>query len=158
MLVTLVGLVLVIAAALYVSWPMLRSGSLPEMTSAPATPATATPEKERDLVFAAIKDAEFDHEVGKLSDHDYAQLRAELEERALRVLAAIDAAAALRSVPPVAGAAGASIAQPAPGGAAKTDHGGFCPSCGHPFRKTARFCAGCGAKLGQARERSRRRA
>lgn len=47
-------------------------------------------EKERDLAYSAIKEAEFDHQMGKLSVDDYALLRRKYEGRALEALAALE--------------------------------------------------------------------
>ncbi|MEW6272937.1 MAG: zinc ribbon domain-containing protein [Thermodesulfobacteriota bacterium] len=159
MLLTIVGLVLVLAAAAYVAWPLLAPGE--PLEAAPgATPDAGeiTPEKEKELALLAIREADFDHRTGKLSDEDHAALRAELEERALRAIAAVDSASALHAVPPAA-APGASPASPPPvAGRAAGEAAGFCPGCGQRFARAARFCHACGRKLPATKERGRRRA
>ncbi len=45
---------------------------------------------DRDAAYVAIKDLEFEHELGNLSEEDYRELRAEYVERAARALQALD--------------------------------------------------------------------
>lgn len=45
---------------------------------------------EKEAVLKSLKDLEFEHEVGKLSDDDYQRLTAELRTRAKRILGELD--------------------------------------------------------------------
>ena len=47
-------------------------------------------EKEKELAYGAIKEAEFDFQMGKLSAEDYAALRDKYETRALGALEALE--------------------------------------------------------------------
>jgi hypothetical protein len=161
MLLTILGLVVVAVAAIFVTLPMLRPD---EGEAAPAAPAASAAvnalEREKNAALAAIKEAEFDHGVGKLSDGDYARLRGELEEQALRAMASLDTeqvpeapAATQVSHPavPAAPAAPLHVAAPAAvrGGRQRAADGAheaaFCASCGTAFAAAQRFCARCGA-------------
>ena len=185
MLVTALGLLVVLAAALYVTWPLLAgvgAESDPEAESVrPAAglavegdAARAALERDRDVALAAIKEADFDHRVGKLSDEDHAALRTELENRALRAISALEgsvAQARARSsgTPTAADAApeeersatapaaaerrGRGTPRPAPGGEAT-----FCAGCGRKNPTTARYCGGCGRPVDTSGERRRIRA
>ena len=83
------GLAVVAAVAWAVAAPLL--GAAPVAAGpAPADPERYRLEKERDLAYAAIKEAEFDLQMGKLSQEDYATLRRTYEERAVAALAALD--------------------------------------------------------------------
>jgi NADH pyrophosphatase NudC (nudix superfamily) len=154
-LTTIAGIVVVLCAAIYVAWPLLAPGEPAEAAAGVEGSDQRSPETEKDLALHAIKEAEFDHETGKLSDEDYAVLRTELESRALQALSDIDAASALHAVAPIA-------ASGAPGAAAARTTGaepaGFCPTCGTRFARGARYCPGCGKKLPAGKERGRRRA
>jgi hypothetical protein len=101
-------------------------------------------EHERALAVQALRDLEFDHEMRKLSEQDWAELRRNLEERALRAMAALeqlDKAAERR-------AAGARrTVRVADGGQAQLQSAKFCPACGTPITLRAKFCAQCGAPL-----------
>ncbi len=156
MITTIVGLVLVLAAAFYVAWPLLSGAPAAADTGVATDDAPSDPEHEKDLALRAIREADFDHRTGKLSDEDYASLRDELEGRALNAMAEIDAANALHAVPTSTSAtppaASTSTAR------AAAEPGGFCPACGVRFARDARFCPGCGKKLPAATSRGRRRA
>lgn len=145
MLTTIIGLVLVVATAVVVAWPLL-TGSGEDPTSVPAPDPRARLLGEKEAALAAIRDADFDHETGKLSAEDYATLRAELEERALRAIAALDrttdASAAPREGAPAAAAPASAT---------------FCPGCGCPIAGDAGFCSRCGHQLTRARSGKRRR-
>jgi hypothetical protein len=151
MLLTALGLALVVAAALFVAWPMLTSaGDAPAGDADGAAPGERVDplgafERQRDAALGALKEAEFDHQVGKLSDGDYAVLRSELEAHALAALAALDAARAEAEAATSAAATGR-------GG------GSFCAACGRQNATSKGFCAGCGKRLTPAVERPRRRA
>jgi hypothetical protein len=155
-LVTIVGLLIVLLAAFWVAWPLL-AGVAPEPVAA-EDPGTASPEHEKELALLAIREADFDHQTGKLSDEDHAALRAELEARALSAIAAIDDANALHPVPSSGAVTGAPTAGGAPAARGPGEAGGFCPACGVRFARGARFCSGCGKKLPAATARGRRRA
>ena len=115
-------------------------------------------EREKTLVLRSIKELEFDHAMGKVSEKDFADMGARLRARATRLMRQLDAGAGYRSeiekeitkrigdAPPVAAsheqAGGGSKAQDPPYVA------GTCPSCGTSNDTDARFCKHCGAALG----------
>ncbi len=158
-LVTIVGLAIVLLAAFFVAWPLLaaRAPATSAGASGDDAPAEKSPEHDKEVALRAIREADFDHRTGKLSDEDHAALRAELEARALSALAAIDDANALHPVP---ASSGAPAGAPSTATAARvaSDGGGFCPACGVRFARGASFCSGCGKKLPAATPRGRRRA
>jgi len=45
---------------------------------------------EKESLYATIKELDFDHEMGKLSDEDYKQLKNEYTSKAVAVLKALD--------------------------------------------------------------------
>ena len=83
-LLALVLVTLVLAATLV---PLLRD----ERTLAPAGPESDLAERRQELV-ESLRDLEFDYEAGKVTAEDRDRMRAELEGKAVRVLAALDAA------------------------------------------------------------------
>ena len=83
--------------------------------------------REREAVYAALRDLEHDHETGKLSDEDHASMRGELRTRAAALLRAE------RARVPVS---------PRAAVAANT-----CPACSAELRPDDRFCARCGARV-----------
>jgi hypothetical protein len=84
------GAVLAAAAIVLVAWPFLRE---PET----ADDALEQPDdelieliEERDRALAALKELEFDHRTGKLSDDDYRQTVGPLRREAAAALKALD--------------------------------------------------------------------
>ncbi len=88
LLIYLAGLLLIAAAAWAVASPLFRE---------PRGPGEASPLPERDRwrrqkeeAIAAIRDAEFDFHLGKLSEADYRRLRARLEADALEAITRLE--------------------------------------------------------------------
>jgi hypothetical protein len=148
---TLVGL----AAVWLILQPLLAPGRMRTAAYEPPDPE----ETPKGVALAALKEIEFDRETGKLSDEDYAFLKAKYTGAALD---------ALRAESPEARAAGdleamiaarvralRSAASSAPPGAPSCAVCGprpepdavFCSTCGQRLREGG-ACAGCGATLG----------
>ena len=85
--------ILAVAAVLFVARPFLREPDARNDELAP--PGEAQLERlrlveERDRALAALKELEFDHRTGKISDEDYARLVGPLRGEAAEALAALD--------------------------------------------------------------------
>ena len=83
----LLGLGVIAAASLFIAAPLFS----------PHAPAPAEGDAERERwerqkrqALAAIKEAELDHRMGKLSDEDLAGMRARFEAQALEAMAALE--------------------------------------------------------------------
>lgn len=152
MLALAIGTILALAAVAFVLWPLLRAGRLP------ARHAEAPEEIPGSTAVEALREIEFDRQTGKLSDADYAALKATYTERALAELRAEPAAApdpveslvltyrAQRQVCPDHGPRRESDA------AYCSECGrylaGVCSACGAAITEpAARYCAGCGNAL-----------
>ena len=120
-------------------------------------------EREKSLVLRSIKDLEFDHAMGKVSDKDFSEMGARLRARAAGLLRQLDAGTSYRqaieteiekrvgkAAPAVAAPAVAAPARPAAAPAAASDKTKtkLCLSCCTPNDPDARFCKGCGYQLG----------
>jgi len=133
---TITGLLLIVVAAAYVAAPFFAAQAA-EDALAPATPGSDQRERlerQKFEAYAAIKEAEFDHQTGKLSEADFAALRGKYAAQAAEALAALDAADAARS----------KAIGKRPGRIA------FCPMCGRAVPPRANFCPGCGRSLTEA--------
>jgi formate dehydrogenase maturation protein FdhE len=133
------GVALFVAAPLFETAPGARGGSVDL--------ARSRLEHERALAVQALRELEFDREMRKLSEQDWAELKQQLEARALRAMAALeklDQEAVVRSAP-----AGrkrvARVTDAAPAAAAQAVR--FCPACGKPVAGKVKFCGECGAAL-----------
>ena len=82
------GALLAAAAVWFVARPFLRSG--PDEPTAEPDPGRLKLEEERDRALAALKELEFDHRTGKVSDDDYRSLVGELRRAAADALRALD--------------------------------------------------------------------
>jgi cytochrome c-type biogenesis protein CcmI len=78
------GALLAAAAVVFVAIPFLRAGQAPS-PEAPDEDALIAAE-ERDRALAELKELEFDHRTGKITDEDYRALVQPLRRRAARTL------------------------------------------------------------------------
>jgi len=91
----LLGFLLAVACVLFVAWPFLREpGPADDRLDEPAPGETARVAlaEERDRALAALKELEFDHRTGKVSDEDYRAQVGPLRRRAAEALRALDPA------------------------------------------------------------------
>jgi hypothetical protein len=79
------GALLAAAVVVFVAVPFIRGGEVPE----PDEPAqeTLVAAEDRDRALAELKELEFDHRTGKITDEDYRALVQPLRRRAARSLA-----------------------------------------------------------------------
>jgi ribosomal protein L40E len=123
-------------------------------------------EREKALVLRSIKDLEFDHAMGKVSDKDFAEMGARLRARAAGLIRQLDSGTNYRQAiqaeidkrvgggpnmarppvgPPPATGGRALSGPPAEEQKAASK---LCLSCCTPNDPDARFCKGCGYQLG----------
>ena len=85
--VFLVGLGVIAAAGAFLAAPLFR----PSPVGAAAPPGEHERwERQKRQALAAIKEAELDHRMGKLSDEDLAGMRSRFESQALEAMAALE--------------------------------------------------------------------
>jgi hypothetical protein len=111
------ALLLIATVATVIAAPLLDSGANVE---ASADLGVERLEREKNAALTAIREAQFDHAMGKLSEEDYASLRSFYERRALTALSELGTRPALQN-----------------------DAGG-CNHCGRRFVDDSVFCGGCG--------------
>lgn len=127
--------IMIAVVAAIIAYPLLRTGEEAKV-DAPHERRELL-QREKKVALLAIKEAEFDRAMGKLSEEDYGSLRGLYERRALGALEALDSIAGDGSGDHVVddGTAPApdSVSQPR-----------FCAACGRGFQQGDRFCAACG--------------
>lgn len=128
------GLLIIVAAAAFVAAPFFTSASTAEL---PGPVFRGQLERQKLDAYAAIKEAEFDYRMGKLSETDFGALRDKYAGQALAAIAALESATAGQR--PRAIAAARRPARIA-----------FCPMCGHTVPPRANFCPACGRSLEEA--------
>jgi cytochrome c-type biogenesis protein CcmI len=82
------GALLAVVAVVFVARPLLREG--PDETLEAPEPRRLELAEERDRALAALKELEFDHRTGKVSDEDYRSMVGELRRAAADALRAVD--------------------------------------------------------------------
>jgi len=141
MLELVAGVAVAVAALAFVLEPLVRrSGDVEPVVAAEEPDFTPLEESESPKVQAllALKEIEFDRATGKLSDDDYAELKARYGRQAL---AAMDAEEAQAEV-----VAGEDDPAEAMVRAARKDLA-VCPNCGPRPEAGATFCSECGRPL-----------
>ena len=105
-------------------------------------------EREKQALLKALKELEFDHEMGKISDADYQEIGGNYRARAVRVLRQLDLAAGdvdYRSLVE-RDVKARSAAKPEPAKEAKPQRP-KCAGCATENDADAEFCKKCGKKL-----------
>jgi hypothetical protein len=131
----------------------------PEAATGPAVVGGRTRaalEREKALALRTIKELEFDRAMGKISEKDFGDMRVRLRARAARLIRQLDASAGYRDeiereVANRIGAAPEPTAVPTPTTAAPpvgVTGRAACRSCHTHNDPDARFCKGCGGRLG----------
>lgn len=93
-----------VPALAFVLWPLLRRGSAVRLLPIPPDQREQLLE-EKSVAYRALRELDFEHDAGHLSDDDYATLRDRYETRAAEVLLALDALGARPEPSPAAGPA-----------------------------------------------------
>lgn len=143
MVVSIAIALMIVAAVAIVAWPYFNPTADAKGGPNGSDPALENLVTQRDATYAAIKDLEFDHTMGKLSDADYRGLRAKYETKAVGILQELDGLK--KAQPPrVRSAESAeSIEQEVQ----RLRRGSKCPQCGAPHAANDVFCARCGTAL-----------
>jgi len=160
MLPLIVGTLLAVLAVAYVLYPLLFSSASP--THRPVGLPRVAPVADEDAI-VALREIEFDRATGKLSDTDYADLKARYTRRALEAMRAEGAAPVSAQVEDVAEAAVLAYRarlrscercgpRPEPDAIYCSNCGAYldekCAGCGRVVEEAgAAFCAGCGRQL-----------
>jgi hypothetical protein len=127
---TALAALLVLGVAAFVGWPFFAREAPEASAEAQLTPL----ERQKLEAYAAIKEAEFDYQMGKLTEPDFTALRDRYTGQAIAAIAAIESAH---------GRAGArrTVAD------RKAVRIAYCPNCGRGVPPRANFCPGCGRAL-----------
>jgi len=86
----IVGGLIAVAAVVIVAWPFLHDSGEPELIDMSADEQLLLLLERRDQALAALKELEFDHRTGKVSDEDYRAQVGPLRRRAAEVLRALE--------------------------------------------------------------------
>jgi rRNA maturation endonuclease Nob1 len=140
------GILLVVGVAVFVAWPLFTSK--PAETSSGGSRLPGQRQKLEALkveAYAAIKEAEFDQRMGKLSDADFAILREKYSRQAVEAIAALDEGAETRRAAEARGSR--PVSRASTGKPARVRRIAYCPRCGQGVPLRANFCPSCGRSL-----------
>lgn len=127
-------------AGLYIFEPFIRRGTVSLRDDYAETPLQGLL-SQKDTIYSALKDLEFDYQTGKLSDDDYEELRKKFTAEASTVLEEIDS---MRSSKNGGSKAGKKSQKTASATAVKER---TCDKCGFAHEEDDKFCQSCGADL-----------
>ncbi len=153
---TIVIIIMVVAALLVAVWPLLRPSPAPISSRTSFREKLPSLLETKESLYEAIKELEFDRQAEKLSEEDFKVLTGVYRERALAVLRQIDEAeklevreepnnlelelereiSALRGVP-----------HEGKGGEKGLPETALCSGCGSPLSEDDRFCSSCGKRV-----------
>ncbi len=137
------SILLVLAVLVVLAYPIVRQarGEQSPVVSTSSAETLADLLAERSAAFQAIRDLQFDHEVGKISDADLVVYEAQLKQNAAETLRRLDAWETGAD-----GALGLSIERRVRARRAALVRADArpCPQCGRPLAAADRFCTNCG--------------
>lgn len=139
MLSTAVAVVLMLGALALVAAPFLQPEPEPEPLPSDTEGRRRELTRRKAEAYAALRDAEMDYRMGKLSEVDYEALKAKYTSQAIEALAGLDNLPQEASAPEFEEAGGSPTTS--------TEEVRFCPECGTPRPDGARFCPSCGGNL-----------
>jgi hypothetical protein len=135
MIALVIGTVLAIGALTFVLYPVFFG-----VARRPVAQLLAPRENERESAVAALREIEFDRQTGKLSDADYAQLKARYTQQAIAAMRREDAASS-------AGVNAVSDADIEAAVRTYREQHAMCPTCGPRPEADAVYCSTCGRYL-----------
>lgn len=146
----ILAVLLSFVALLSVAYPIIAAARAPQPATASAQESLDELLAQRDAALQALRELNFDHNVGKITDEDFVAFEANLRRTAADSLRALDrweAEADLELDRTLEQAVQARKVALAAGGRA-------CPACGRVSAADDKFCAACGAGLAPVPEPS----
>jgi len=128
----IIGIVLVIATAAFIAYPLFQKQK--NKVSFALNHRALEMEARKSEIYTAIRDIDFDYQMGKLTKEDYENLRQQYKTEAIGMMKQIDqtdSRSSRRAVPR----------------SEIKNAERFCHHCGQPVGAEDQFCNACGGKL-----------
>lgn len=146
-MITLAIALIIIGTFAFVAHPIFRRSDEFDVAFVGLTdPVVEDLMVQRDATYAAIKDLENDHAMGKLSDNDYRSLRVKYESKAVAILQELDGLQGARQNGSLV-TRERSIEEEVERLRRASTGGGKCSKCNTAHAPDDVFCAKCGASL-----------
>jgi len=136
----LIGFSLLLVSTLFVIGPFRRTGESSPLPTGPADPQP-DPKEQRKALLLAVRDLDFDYQVGKIAQEDYTGLRSDLITQAAEMVQKEDLEEAKREE---------GIEALIRRRREALSGGKVCGQCRRPLKTEDRFCPGCGTPVGKA--------
>lgn len=131
-MIEIIGVVLAIATAMFIAYPLLQKQK--SKASFALNHRAQEMEARKNEIYAAIRDIDFDYQMGKLTKEDYETLRQQYKTEAIGMMKQIDQTASRSSRRTTTSATVKNAER-------------FCHHCGQPVGPEDQFCNACGGKL-----------
>lgn len=146
-------LAIVMAAGGWIFFPLLKSTSIDKQAFYRKEDRKSGLQQQKEEVYAAIKEMDFDYEMGKMSEEDYQKLRTQYKGKAAEILKQLD----MTNQPDdIEAAIEQEVQQLRKQYAAQKKRVkseepawqiNFCPRCGIKVLPNSAFCQNCGLSL-----------
>jgi rubrerythrin len=133
-------LLLAVVSVAFCFRPFMR-GNLQILTTSKSDTPIGRLGQRKETLLQNIDDLDFEYNMGKLSEEDYASLRANLKRQAMETFEQLDL---LRESNDLFSPGGVAQEKAKPKGL-------FCTQCGTVLTGADRFCSSCGTKVSQHR-------
>ena len=140
-------LMLMLAAIAVVAWPLLNPAKSPVAADSELSHELDDLANERDTTYRAIKELEFEHQLGNLSQQDYQALRERYRTEAAGILRQLERARRPEKQTAAVSAGSQAPRQPKAAAPPAPAMARTCQACGNSAPADDRFCWHCGAAL-----------
>ena len=137
--------VMAIGLVVWVGEPLVRRGRMRETAADAQGDAIERLTLQKETLYTAIRDLDFDHQTGKVDAEDHAELRGQMEAEAADILRQLDLVDPLADLDLVAEQEILAYRQKEDAAALATED--TCPACGTGLTADPTYCPICGQSL-----------
>jgi rubrerythrin len=137
--------VMAIGLVVWVGEPLVRRGRMQEAAADAQGDAIERLTLQKETLYTAIRDLDFDHQTGKVDAEDHAELRGQMEAEAADILRQLDLVDPLADLDLVAEQEILAYRQKEDAAALATED--TCPACGTGLTADPTYCPICGQSL-----------